>query len=259
MEIPVFHDDQHGTAVVCFAGLINALQAVQKDIAKVKIVINGAGAAGISIAGLLHAAGVDFSQIRICDSKGLLYPGKDPLNQYKETVARLTNSGGRRGTLEDVMVGADVFIGVSAAHIVSSVMVRSMAKNPVIFGLANPVPEIMPDEAMAAGAAVVCTGRSDFPNQVNNVLGFPGIFRGTLDVRASDINMPMKIAAARAIAGLIDHHELATTYVIPMPFDKRVVPAVALAVAQAAIESGVAREPKTQAELEAGLVGRGLL
>jgi malate dehydrogenase (oxaloacetate-decarboxylating) len=259
LKIPVFHDDQHGTAVVCFAGVINALKVVKKDITQVKVVINGAGAAGISITKLLRAAGVRIANIRICDSKGVLYPGKDPANPYKEEVAKLTNPGGRQQSLAEVMAGADIFIGVSVANVVTAEMVRSMAAQPIIFGLANPVPEIMPDEALAAGAAVIGTGRSDYPNQINNVLGFPGIFRGTLDVRAAEINEAMKVAAAYAIAGLVAEDELSAEYVIPKPFDKRVVPAVALAVAQAAIDSGVAREPKTPAELREELVRRGLL
>lgn len=259
LKIPVFHDDQHGTAVVTFAGVINALKLIKKDIAQVKVVINGAGAAGISIAKLLEAAGVNFRNIRICDSKGVLYPGIDPKNKYKEEIALLTNPEGEKGTLKDVMVGADIFIGVSVANVVTKEMVASMAPNAIVFALANPVPEIMPEDALAAGAAVVGTGRSDFPNQVNNVLGFPGIFRGALDVRASEINERMKVAAAQAIANLITDSELSPEYVIPKPFDRRVVPAVALAVAQAAIESGVAREPKTIAELTQGLKKRGLI
>ncbi|HEX3045360.1 MAG TPA: malic enzyme-like NAD(P)-binding protein, partial [Bacillota bacterium] len=207
LEIPVFHDDQHGTAVVCFAAMINALKVVRKEIGAVKIVVNGAGAAGISITRLLKAAGAEYTNIRICDSKGVLYPSKDPNNKYKEEIARLTNPQGQQGGLKDVMVGADVFIGVSVANVVTREMVQSMAPHPVIFGLANPVPEIMPDEAFQAGAAVVGTGRSDYPNQVNNVLGFPGIFRGTLDVRASEINEEMKVAAAQAIASLITDAE----------------------------------------------------
>lgn len=259
LDIPVFHDDQHGTAVVCFAGLINALKVVGKEIGKVKVVINGAGAAGISIAKLLNAAGVNYQNIKMCDSKGLLYPGKDPENKYKEEIARSTNSTGSKGNLAEVMVGADVFVGVSAANVVTKEMVKSMAPQAIIFGLANPIPEIMPDDAIAAGAAVVGTGRSDMKNQVNNVLGFPGIFRGTLDVRASEINEQMKVAAAQAIASLISKQELSAEYVIPEPFDRRVVPAVALAVAQAAIATKVAREPKTLEELKAGLIKRGLM
>ena len=259
MEIPIFHDDQHGTAVVCFAGILNALKVVAKDIAKVKVVINGAGAAGISITKLLSAAGVKYTNIKICDSKGILYPGKDPNNKYKEEIALLTNAESKQGGLAEAMVGADIFIGVSVARVLTAEMVRTMNAKPIIFGLANPVPEIMPDEALAAGAIVVGTGRSDYPNQVNNVLGFPGIFRGTLDVRACEINEAMKVAAARAIAALIPEQELKADYVIPFPFDRRVVPAVALAVAKAAIETGVAREPKTEAELIQGFKERGLL
>lgn len=259
LKIPVFHDDQHGTAVVCFAGLINALKVVGKDIGKVKVVVNGAGAAGISIVKLLKAAGVNYTNIKICDSKGLLFPGKDPGNKYKEEAAMLTNPEGQTGKLADVMAGTDVFIGVSVANVVTKEMVASMAKNPIIFGLANPVPEIMPEEAIQAGAAVVGTGRSDYPNQVNNVLGFPGIFRGTLDVRARVINQEMKVAAAYAIASLVTDKELSAEYVIPQPFDRRVVPRVALAVAKAAMETGVAREPKTEQELMEGFKKRGLV
>lgn len=259
LKIPVFHDDQHGTAVVCFAGLINALKVVGKDIGKVKVVVNGAGAAGISIVKLLKAAGANYANIKICDSKGLLFPGKDPGNKYKEEAAMLTNPEGQTGKLADVMAGTDVFIGVSVANVVTKEMVASMAKNPIIFGLANPVPEIMPEEAIQAGAAVVGTGRSDYPNQVNNVLGFPGIFRGTLDVRARVINQEMKVAAAYAIASLVTDKELSAEYVIPQPFDRRVVPRVALAVAKAAMETGVAREPKTEQELMEGFKKRGLV
>ncbi len=259
LNIPVFHDDQHGTAVVCFAGLINALKVVKKDIAQVKVVVNGAGAAGISIVKLLKAAGVNYTNIKICDSKGLLYPGKDPGNKYKEEIAGLTNPGGQTGGLTGVMVGADVFIGVSVANVVTREMVRSMAARPVIFGLANPIPEIMPEEALESGAAVIGTGRSDYPNQVNNVLGFPGIFRGTLDVRASVINQEMKVAAAYAIANLITENDVNAEYVIPRPFDRRVVPQVALAVAKAAMETGVARAPKSEGELLDGFKKRGLV
>jgi malate dehydrogenase (oxaloacetate-decarboxylating) len=220
---------------------------------------SGAGAACISIQNLINAAGAEYTNIRICDSKGLLYPGKDPNNKYKEEIARLTNPQGQKGVLKDVMAGADVFIGVSVANVVTQEMVQSMGASPVIFGLANPVPEIMPGDAFLAGAAVVGTGRSDFPNQVNNVLGFPGIFRGALDVRASVINEEMKVAAAQAIASLITDAERNAEYVIPKPFDRRVVPQVALAVAQAAMKTGVARCPQTEAELIAGFKNRGLL
>ena len=259
LRIPVFHDDQHGTAVVCFAGVINALKVVQKQISQVKVVVNGAGAAGISIAKLLKAAGVEYHNIRICDSKGILFPGKDPGNRFKEAIARLTNPQGIQGNLAVALRGADVFIGVSVANVVTAEMVHSMAPQPVIFGLANPVPEIMPEEALAAGAMVVGTGRSDYPNQINNVLGFPGIFRGTLDVRATEINEAMKVAAAGAIASLVTDTELNANYVIPQPFDKRVVPAVATAVAVAAMESGVARVRLSREELIQGLQSRGLL
>ena len=224
----------------------------------VKVVVNGAGAAGISITKLLQAARVHYTNISICDSKGVLFPGKDLDNKYKEEIAKLTNPQGRQGGLGDVSVGADVFIGVSVANVVSPAMVSSMAPKAIIFGLANPVPEIMPEQAFDAGAAIVGTGRSDHPNQINNVLGFPGIFRGTCDVRASEINEEMKVAAAKAIAGLITEQELSVEYIIPKPFDRRVVPAVALAVAQAAVDSGVARAPKSQAELIAGLQKQGL-
>lgn len=258
MNIPVFHDDQHGTAVVCFAGLINALKVVGKDMSKVKVVINGAGAAGLSIAKLLKAAGVNYTNLKICDIKGLLFPGINPKNKYQEEIARLTNPQGQTGSLADVMKGADVFIGVSVANVVTGEMVRSMAAKPVIFGMANPVPEILPEEALQAGAAIVGTGRSDYPNQVNNVLGFPGIFRGTLDVRAKVINQEMKVAAAYAIAGLVSDQDRSAEYVIPKAFDRRVVPQVALAVAKAAMETGVAREPKTEQELMEGFKKRGL-
>lgn len=259
MEIPVFHDDQHGTAVVCFAGIINALKVVKKDISKAKVVVNGAGAAGISITKLLKAAGVTYTNIRVCDRQGILYPGLEPDNRYMEEIASLTNPKGDKGSLSDALIDADVFIGVSAANIVTPDMVRRMASQPIIFAMANPAPEIMPEEALAAGAFVIGTGRSDYPNQVNNLLGFPGIFRGTLDVRASEINQTMKVAAAQAIAGLVSEAELRADYVLPGPFDKRVVPAVALAVARAAMESGVARTPKTVEELETGFRKRGLL
>lgn len=258
LDIPVFHDDQHGTAVVCLAALSNALKVVGKEIGAVRIVINGAGAAGISIAKLLYSAGADWANIKVCDKRGLLYPGQNPQNRYMEEIASLTNSHGATGTLADVIDGADVFIGVSAANLVTPEMVRSMASQSIVFSLANPVPEIMPEAARAAGAAVVGTGRSDYPNQINNILGFPGIFRGALDVRAARIDEAMQVAAARAIAALIDESELAPDYIIPKPFDRRVVPNVAWAVALAAIENGLAREPKTPEELKAGFYARGL-
>jgi malate dehydrogenase (oxaloacetate-decarboxylating) len=259
MSIPVFHDDQHGTAVVCVAGMWNALRVVDKDITKIKAVVNGAGAAGISIAKLLIACGLQPENLSICDRNGLLYPGSNPDNPYMEKMALLTNPQGRKGKLTDVLVGADAFIGVSAANIVTAEMVKTMASRAIVFAMANPAPEIMPDIALEAGATIVGTGRSDYPNQINNVLGFPGIFRGTLDVRAREINESMKVAAAKAIAGIVTSDELAVDSIIPKPFDRRVVPVVALAVAKAAMDSGIARTPKTEKELITGLKKRGLL
>lgn len=258
LKIPVFHDDQHGTAVICCAGLINALKVVGKEPERVKVVVSGGGAAGIAVSKMLINIGIIPTNIKICDKDGILYPG-GTLNPYQEKMAVLTNPRGERGNLADALVGADAFIGVSAPGIVSQEMVRSMAPKAIIFGMANPVPEIMPGQALAAGAAVVGSGRSDMKNQINNLLGFPGIFRGTLDVRASEINEEMKLAATKAVAGLITKEELSAEYVIPQPFDRRVVPAVALAVAQAAMDTGVAGEPKTLNELKAGLIKRGLL
>ncbi|OKO92358.1 malic enzyme-like NAD(P)-binding protein [Geobacillus proteiniphilus] len=240
MAIPVFHDDQHGTAIVVAAGLTNALKVVGKQLADCRVVINGAGAAGVAIAKLLLSIGV--GELIVCDTKGAIYEGRSHgMNAIKEEIARQTNRRRISGTLADVIQGADVFIGVSVAGALTPAMVRTMNRGAVVFALANPVPEIMPDEAKAAGAAVVATGRSDLPNQVNNVLAFPGIFRGALDVRATQINEAMKIAAAEAIAGLIQPEELTEEYVIPNPFDRRVVEAVASAVARAAMETGVAR------------------
>ena len=238
-DIPIFHDDQHGTAVITLAGLMNALKVVGKKIEDVKIVTSGAGAAGIAIIKLLMAMGL--RNVIMTDRKGAIYEGRDGLNPIKEEMAKITNFDHEAGSLADVIKGADVFIGVSAPGTLTQDMVRSMAKDPIVFACANPTPEIFPDEAKAAGAAVVSTGRSDFPNQVNNVLCFPGIFRGALDVRASDINDAMKIAAARAIAGLVSDEELSADYILPKAFDPRVKDAVAKATAQAAIDSGVAR------------------
>ncbi|MBP3875771.1 MAG: NAD-dependent malic enzyme [Lachnospiraceae bacterium] len=238
-DIPIFHDDQHGTAVITLAGLMNALKVVGKKIEDVKIVTSGAGAAGIAIIKLLMAMGL--RNVIMTDRKGAIYEGRDGLNPIKEEMAKITNFDHEAGSLADVIKGADVFIGVSAPGTLTQDMVRSMAKDPIVFACANPTPEIFPDEAKAAGAAVVSTGRSDFPNQVNNVLCFPGIFRGALDVRASDINDAMKIAAARAIAGLVSDEELNADYILPKAFDPRVKGAVAKATAQAAIDSGVAR------------------
>lgn len=238
-DIPIFHDDQHGTAVITMAGLINALKIVGKKLADVKIVTSGAGAAGIAIIKLLISMGL--KNVIMTDRHGAIYEGRDNLNAVKEEMAKITNQSHEKGSLADVIKGADVFIGVSAPGTLTKDMVRSMAKDPVIFACANPVPEIYPDEAKEAGAAVVSTGRSDFPNQVNNVLCFPGIFRGALDVHAADINDEMKIAAAYAIAGLVSDEELNPDYILPAAFDSRVKDAVAEATRKAAIESGVAR------------------
>ena len=238
-DIPIFHDDQHGTAVITMAGLINALKIVGKKLADVKIVTSGAGAAGIAIIKLLISMGL--KNVIMTDRHGAIYEGRDNLNAVKEEMAKITNQSHEKGSLADVIKGADVFIGVSAPGTLTKDMVRSMAKDPVIFACANPVPEIYPDEAKEAGAAVVSTGRSDFPNQVNNVLCFPGIFRGALDVHAADINDAMKIAAAYAIAGLVSDEELNPDYILPAAFDSRVKDAVAEATRKAAIESGAAR------------------
>lgn len=238
-DIPIFHDDQHGTAVVTLAAMINALKIVKKDIRDIEVVINGSGAAGIAVTRLLMAMGL--KKVILCDTKGAIYEGRENLNAEKAEMAKISNFEKKKGSLKDVIVGADVFIGLSVAGVLTQDMVRSMARDPIIFAMANPTPEIMPDEAKEAGAVVVGTGRSDFPNQINNVLAFPGIFRGALDVRARDINDEMKIAAAQAIAGLISDEELSPDYVIPAPFDPRVAKAVAKAVAEAAIRTGVNR------------------
>lgn len=239
-DIPIFHDDQHGTAVVTLAGLVNALKVVGKKKEDVKIVVNGAGAAAISITKLLFADG--FKNVTLCDRKGAIYEGRtEGMNPIKEEMAKITNPTKQHGSLADVMKGADVFLGVSAPGTVTTEMVKSMNKDAIVFACANPTPEIFPDEAKAGGAKVIATGRSDFPNQVNNVLAFPGIFRGTFDVRASDINDEMKIAASYALANLIEEKDLNPEYVIVAPFDPRVKDAVAAAVAKAARDSGVAR------------------
>jgi malate dehydrogenase (oxaloacetate-decarboxylating) len=239
-NIPIFHDDQHGTAIVTVAGLVNALKLIDKKMTEIKVVANGAGAAGIAIIKLLYSYGV--RDIIMCDTKGAIYEGRPQgMNSVKAEVAKYTNRDNLSGSLEDVIKGADVFIGVSVAGALTKEMVASMNPDSIIFAMANPVPEIMPDEAKAAGAKVVGTGRSDFPNQVNNVLAFPGIFRGALDVRATHINEKMKVAAVEAIANLISPDELNADYVIPGPFDPRVAPDVAAAVAKAAMETGVAR------------------
>lgn len=238
-DIPIFHDDQHGTAVVTLAAMFNALKLAGKTMDGISVVCSGAGAAGVAIVKLLMAMGL--KDVVLCDRTGAIYEGREGLNPEKEAMAKISNRLMKKGTLADVIKGADVFIGVSSPGIVTGDMVRSMAKDPILFPMANPVPEIMPDEAKAAGAAIIGTGRSDFANQINNVLAFPGIFRGTFDVRASDINDEMKIAAARALADLIPDDELNAEYIIPAAFDPRVKDAVAKAVADAARRSGVAR------------------
>ena len=239
-DIPIFHDDQHGTAIITLAGLTNALRLVGKKKEDVRVVVNGAGAAAISITRLLLTAGV--KNITLCDRKGAIYEGRtEGMNPVKEEMAKVTNLEKKSGSLADMLVGADVFIGVSAPGMVTPDMVKTMNKDAVIFACANPTPEIFPDDAKAGGARVVATGRSDFPNQINNVLAFPGIFRGAFDVRAKDINDEMKLAAAKALADLITDEELSEDYIIPKAFDKRVGPAVAKAVADGARETGVAR------------------
>ena len=239
-DIPIFHDDQHGTAIITLAGLTNALKVVGKKKENVRIVMNGAGAAAISIARLLLTAG--FKDITLCDRKGAIYEGRpEGMNPVKDEMAKVTNLAKKSGSLADMLVGADVFIGVSAPGAVTTEMVKTMNKDAVVFACANPIPEIFPDDAKAGGAKVVSTGRSDFPNQINNVLAFPGIFRGAFDVRAKEINDEMKLAASEALANLITDEELSPEYIIPKAFDKRVGPAVAKAVAEAAKRTGVAR------------------
>ena len=239
-DIPIFHDDQHGTAVITLAGLHNALKLVNKRMDEIKVVVSGAGAAAISITRLLLTAGV--RNAVLCDRKGAIYQGRsENMNWIKEEMAQITNPGQEKGSLADVLVGADVFVGVSAPGMLTTEMVKTMNRDAIIFACANPTPEIFPDDAKAGGARVIATGRSDFPNQINNVLAFPGIFRGTFDVRARDINEEMKLAAAKALADLISDEELNPDYIIPAAFDPRVGPAVAQAVAQAARDSGVAR------------------
>ncbi|WP_338750635.1 NADP-dependent malic enzyme [Bacillus sp. FJAT-52991] len=260
-NIPVFHDDQHGTAIVTVAGLINALKLTGRQMTDIKVVANGAGAAGIAIIKLLISYGV--KNIIMCDSRGAIYEGRpEGMNPVKEKVAKHTNRNCESGTLEDIIKEADVFIGVSVAGALTKEMVQTMNPDPIIFAMANPMPEIMPDEAKAAGAKVIGTGRSDFANQVNNVLAFPGIFRGALDVRATHINEKMKQAAVEAIAGLVSEAELNVDYVIPGPFDPRVAPAVAAAVAKAAMETGVARlkidpEEIRERTMQLSVIGKG--
>ncbi|KEK22317.1 NAD(P)-dependent malic enzyme [Bacillus gaemokensis] len=252
-DIPIFHDDQHGTAIVTIAGLINALKLANKKIEDVQIVVNGAGAAGIAIVKLLLHMHV--KNVILCDTKGIIYEERPVgMNTLKEEIARITNIEQKQGTLADALSGADVFIGVSAAGVVDEKMICSMNHDPIIFAMANPTPEIMPNKAKLAGALVVGTGRSDFPNQVNNVLAFPGVFRGALDVQAKEINEEMKLAAVYAIAQLISEEELHVNYVIPDPFDPRVVPHVAYAVARAAMETGVSRKNISIAEIKNNLL-----
>lgn len=239
IDIPVFHDDQHGTAVVTLAGMINALKITNKKFEDLSVVINGSGAAGIAITRLLMKMGLE--NVILCDRKGAIYDGREGLNNEKALISKSINKEKRKGTLKQVLEGMDVFIGVSAPNMLTKEMISSMKSEPIIFAMANPEPEIYPQEAKLAGARVVGTGRSDFPNQINNVLAFPGIFRGALDVRAKDINDEMKIAAAYAIAGLISDNELNEDYIIPKPFDERVADEVSKAVKKAAVETGVAR------------------
>ncbi len=254
LEIPVFHDDQHGTAVIVLAGLFNALRVVGKKLEEVKIVVNGAGAAGQAITKLLYKAGA--RRIRVCDLAGILHPGLEGMNPPQRALAELTNAEGEQGDLRVALQDADVFIGVSAGRIVTGEMVKAMAPRAIVFAMANPEPEIDPVEAKFSGAAIVGTGRSDQPNQINNLLGFPGIFRGALDVRARKISEGMMMAAARAIAGLIKPEELSVDYVVPSPLDRRVVPAVAFAVGLQALQEGLAGLPLTAEQLKAGLKER---
>jgi malate dehydrogenase (oxaloacetate-decarboxylating) len=240
LSVPVFHDDQHGTAIIVLAALINALKITGKQLEDLKVVINGVGAAGVAIGKIVLRAGA--GDLIMCDSRGIIYSGRtEGMNPAKEEMAGLTNKDNKKGSLADALAGADVFIGVSSANLVSADMIKGMNSDPIVFALANPVPEIDPDVAKEAGARIVGTGRSDYPNQINNVLAFPGVFRGALDVRATDINEEMKLAAAYALAGVVAEEELNADYIIPKPFDPRVAPAVAEAVARAAMDSGVAR------------------
>lgn len=239
-DIPVFHDDQHGTAVVCLAALLNALKFVGKDISQIKVVTSGAGAAGIAIIKLLIAMGL--KNVILCDRKGAIYEGREGLNAEKEEMAKTTNRNKQKGSLSEILKGADVFIGVSAPNCVTEEMVKNMNNGAILFPMANPVPEIMPDLAKKAGAVVIGTGRSDFPNQINNVLAFPGIFRGALDARATDINDEMCISASKAIASLVSDEELSADYILPRPFDERVAKTVAKAVYETAHKTGVARK-----------------
>jgi malate dehydrogenase (oxaloacetate-decarboxylating) len=250
LGIPVFHDDQHGTAVVILAALINALKLVGKDLGKIKIAMSGAGAGGIATTKLLLQAGV--KNLILCDTTGIIYAGREGnMNKYKQEIALLTNRERMTGSLKEAIGGADVFIGLSGPNQVTQEMVRSMAADPIVMAMANPDPEILPEEAVAGGARIVATGRSDYPNQINNVLGFPGIFRGALDVRAADINEAMLVAAAHALASLVSEHELSEDHIIVSPLDPRVMPTEAAAVARAAMESGVARRPVSPEKVQA--------
>jgi malate dehydrogenase (oxaloacetate-decarboxylating) len=243
LDIPVFHDDQHGTAVITLAGILNALRITGRKLSDVSVVMNGAGAAGTAICKFLLSAGA--GEVILCDRAGAIYEGRpEHMNPAKEDIAKVTNRQKKKGSLAEVIKGADIFLGISGAGLLTKDMVRSMAKDPIIFAMANPTPEIFPEEAKEAGASVIATGRSDFPNQINNCLGFPGIFRGALDVRATCVNEAMKMAAARALAELVTDEELMPEYIIPGALDPRVVPAVARAVADAAKESGVARQAR---------------
>lgn len=252
-DIPVFHDDQHGTAIVTLAGLMNALKLVNKSPQAVRVVVNGAGAAAVAITKLLLKFGI--KNIILCDRTGAIYKGRmEGMNSVKEEIAEITNQTGQRGLLKDVICQADVFIGVSAPGVLTEEMVASMSKNPIIFACANPVPEIYPEQARQAGARVIATGRSDYPNQINNVLAFPGIFRGVFDVRAKEINDEMKLAAAYAIADLVTEQELREDYIIPEPFDQRVGRSVAEAVAKTAILTGVAERENTVSNIEKNML-----
>ncbi len=243
-NMAIFHDDQHGTAIVTLGALLNALKVTNRQIEDIKIVLNGAGASAIAVSKLIISAGANPQKIIMCDRMGAIYKGRaESMNEYKQYIAELTNGQCYQGDLAGAFIGADVFIGLSAANVVTKDMVKTMNADPILFPMANPVPEIMPEDAREAGARLIGTGRSDYPNQINNVLAFPGVFRGALDVEATDINEEMKVAAAHALADLITEAELSVDYIIPNPFDARVAPLVAAAVARAAIESGVARKP----------------
>lgn len=249
-NMAIFHDDQHGTAIVTLAALLNALKVTGKQLADLKVVVNGAGASAIAVTRLIISAGADPKKFIMCDKQGALYNGrKEGMNKYKQMIAEITNGYGYQGNLAGALEQADVFIGLSAANVLTTEMLKVMSADPILFPMANPTPEIMPEEAKAAGVRLIGTGRSDYPNQINNVLAFPGVFRGALDVEATAINEEMKVAAAHAIADLVTPDELAVDYIIPSPFDERVAPAVAAAVGMAAIRSGVARKEMTEAEI----------